>query len=395
MPYETQFIEKKTVKGPVAILSFCFLIFGLALGYFFRPKIEFNSKFFTSPFISDNSKKLPLNQYTINNLSQREFQVSPLILEKIISKEPRYTSYIFSYHTLGKRMTGQANIPNNLSVLNPPSLIILIRGYVPLENYETGVGTKNAAAFLAENGYITLSPDFFGFGGSDGESEDSWEARFVKPINVIELIKSVESGEWQVAESLSTLQPNNSTPTLRTPLPTIKVGLWAHSNGGQIALTSLEILGEAIPATLWAPVTAPFPYSILFFSDEAQDEGKEMRKYGILFETEYNAFDFSLSKHLNKLNSPLQIHHGTNDEAALQSWSLEFTDKLAAENERRSLSPEVERTSGEDEASQISEVKPIDYELFSYPGADHNLQPENNWNQAIQRDLTFLSKHLQ
>ena len=82
-------------------------------------------------------------------------------------------------------------------------------------------------------------------------------------------------------------------------------------------------------------------------------------------------------------------------EAALQSWSLEFTDKLAAENERRSLSPEVERTSGEDEASQISEVKPIDYELFSYPGADHNLQPENNWNQAIQRDLTFLSKHLQ
>ena len=55
----------------------------------------------------------------------------------------------------------------------------------------------------------------------------------------------------------------------------------------------------------------------------------------------------------------------------------------------------MERTSGEDEASQISEVKPIDYELFSYPGADHNLQPENNWNQAIQRDLTFLSKHLQ
>ena len=84
----------------------------------------------------------------------------------------------------------------------------------------------------------------------------------------------------------------------------------------------------------------------------------------------------------------------TSELASDLSLDSEQTGQVLGES-NENPSPETERTSGEDEASQISEVKPIDYELFSYPGADHNLQPENNWNQAIQRDLTFLSKHLQ
>ena len=60
-----------------------------------------------------------------------------------------------------------------------------------------------------------------------------------------------------------------------------KIGIWGHSNGGQIALTVLEISQKEYPTVLWAPVSKPFPYSILYYTDEAEDRGKALRKkYG-------------------------------------------------------------------------------------------------------------------
>ena len=63
---------------------------------------------------------------------------------------------------------------------------------------------------------------------------------------------------------------------------------WGHSNGGQVALTILEITGKDYPTTLWAPVTKPFPYSILYYTDESEDKGKYIRRELSRFENLYN-----------------------------------------------------------------------------------------------------------
>ena len=157
-------------------------------------------------------------------------------------------------------------------------------------------------------------------------------------------------------------------------LDTKRLGIWAHSNGGQIALTTLEILNQPIPTSLWAPVTAPFPYSLLFFSDENEDEGKATRKWIAQFEQDYDVYEFSLTQHLDLLQGELQLHHGTLDEAALKSWSDEFVAKVKTENKSRQANQQIK----------------INY--FSYPGADHNLQP--GWNTAIQRDIEFFGRKL-
>ena len=140
---------------------------------------------------------------------------------------------------------------------------------------------------------------------------------------------------------------------------------------------------EILPTTLWAPVLAPFPYSILYFSDEYEDEGKETRKYLSLFEEDYNVFDFSISQHLDQLHGPIQIQHGTGDDSALVVWTEEFLAKVDLENERRATA-----------SSQSSENKkaPIEIDFYKYKGANHNLQP--NWNEAIQKDLNFFKKYL-
>lgn len=353
-----------------------------------------------APFIRDNGLlEAPLQQYAIPRLAQRTYQPSQITIEEELNSNDDFTSYVFSYQTLGKKMTGQLNVPNSLSDGQSAPVIIMLRGYVPPEIFETGVGTRNGAAYFARNGFITLAPDFFSYGGSDPEPSDTWQARFEKPISVIELIRTVQAQPIPAPPTTTIGETENLTTSPSTrQITTSAVGLWGHSNGGQIALTTLEILSEPIPTTLWAPVTAPFPYSILFFSDEYPDEGKETRKYVSLFEKEYDIFDFSLTQHLNRLTGPLQLHHGTADEAALKVWSDEFLDKITVENNRRQKLRAAQATTsaGLDadalEATGNQLVEPIDVTYHIYPGADHNLQP--GWDTVVARDLEFFRTYL-
>jgi len=325
-----------------------------------------------SPF-NAKEKSFPLLQYTIPNLAKRRYQPSPITIEETLEEDDQFNSYVFSYLSLGKKITGQLNIPTELleaAAGEVAPVIIMLRGFVPEEIYTTGAGTSSAAGVLAENGYVTLAPDFLGFGSSDPEPADVWEARFIKPINVIELITAIKANP---TIRVSLLNEQDIT------LDSTNLGIWAHSNGGQIALTVLETLGEPIPTTLWAPVTSPFPYSILYFSDENEDEGREARAWVAQFERDYDGREFSLTQHLNRLTGPIQVHHGGADEAAPIVWSNEFIDKIEAENSRRG-------TNGE------TELPEIDLTYYQYPGADHNLQPD--WNTVIQRDVVFFNQWL-
>lgn len=370
----------------------------------FGGEISHTSKQTTGK-LGDN-KSLTYLPYTIKNLQNYDYQAIPVVITKQISKEDEYTSYEFTYHPLGKKMTGMLNVPNDLS--KNPKAIVLIRGWAPQATYYTGMGTKNAANTFAKNGYITLAPDFFGYGESDPEPEDPWIARFEKPIIVIELLKSInESGV-----PLPRTGEIASTP--ETPTKKIKnIGIWAHSNGGQIALTTLEVGGFKYPTTLWAPVVAPFPYSVLYFSDEEEDEGKQSRKFIALLEERYDVFDFSLTQHLSLLQAPFQLHHGTADEAAPLEWSIEFFAKVDKENKRRKeitsqlstlekqlkdpdlASDEAKIASIEAQIKELSNqnaLSPIEYQFFKHPGANHNMVP--SWNEAIEQDLKFFTEKL-
>lgn len=404
--------------------SVLYLVCAIALftaGYYTNNYYSNVSNFgeLLNPFVDSGELiRKPLLAYSIPNLQKRNFDTSSVVLEKITAEEEAYTSLLFSYNTLGRKMTGQINIPTNITA-NPEQkkkVIILLRGYVPKEIYETGVGTKNAAAVFAQKGYITIAPDFFGFGESDPEPEDSWQERFEKPITVIELINSIEKNGIPLNLESERTKNTNDLDTITISA----IGMWAHSNGGQIALTVLEILRKPIPTTLWAPVTAPFPYSILYFSDELEDEGKEQRKWISLFEKEYDAFDFSLTKHLDSLTGPIQIQHGTADDAALIFWSQEFATKIETENQRRKTilnqqqKPEQQATieyattsareattsaqqeSAENQPSTATSAQsvldPIIFSLITYPNTNHNMVP--SWDKAVQKDLQFFEKWL-
>jgi len=299
---------------------------------------------FLSQSPENEEKKIDFNQFSFESLQKREFSGSQIKLGKVIEENVKFTSYLFSYHSDGRKVTGLANLPQ-LKGKRP--VIIMLRGYVDQEVFRTGMGTERVGQVLAENGFITLAPDFLGFGESDKPEDDIWWERLSRPVQVLDLLASLDSLPQADAERIS---------------------IWAHSNGGQIALSILEITGEAYPTALWAPVSKPFPYSILYFTDELEDQGKYLRAELARLESNYDLRRFSISDYYQSVNNQvvIQVHQGAEDEAVPKGWSDQLVEELKALE--------------------------IEVEYFVYPGADHNLV--GGWDKAVARNLEFFKKHL-
>lgn len=288
----------------------------------------------------------PLDKYTIDNLTKRGGKESRIVLDQAIATESAYTVYRFHFTSDDKMVTGLAHIPSDTSIQHTKPVIVQVRGYVDRSIYEPGIGTKRSAEVFAKNGYISLAADYLGYGGSDTPSADVFEERFQTYTVTLDLLASI-----------GTLDGADQS----------RIGIWAHSNGGQIALTVLEVTRSPYPTTLWAPVTRIFPYSILYYTDEAEDHGKALRKKLAEFESQYDADLYAMPNFIDRITAPIQLHQGTADDAIPTHWSTEFATRLKEQD--------------------------IAVQLFVYPEADHNLQPA--WNTVIARDLEFFKTHLQ
>ena len=311
-----------------------FLVLFLAIGAWWWS--QSSKQTFLSPQGAWEFVAKPLQKYSFPSLKQTVFTGSAVKVD---------ANNIFTYQSEGKTISGKINLPEGIPPEAGFPVVILIRGFVEPEIYTSGIGTQRVGEFLADNGFITLAPDFLGFGLSDPPPNNSIEERFMRPVAVLELIASVAS--------LPQADQN-------------KIFLWGHSNGGQIALSVLEISGAAYPTSLWAPVSKPFPYSILYYTDEFEDLGKALRKVVAGFEAVYDANEFSIHNYYDSINAPIQIHQGTADDAVPVEWSEILADTL------------------EEKDKQVS--------LFIYPGADHNMLP--GWDTAVSRDLNWFKGQL-
>lgn len=301
-------------------------------------------------------KEKPLDKYTIDALSKRMTGPSQIIFDEVIATTASYTVQRFHFTTDGKTVTGLSHLPALTAVRQaagqPPKklpVIIQFRGFAPKETYESGVGTKHSAEVYAANGYLSLAPDFLGYGSSDMPGDDTvFEERFQTYTTALDLIHSVST--------IPFADPN-------------RIGLWGHSNGGQIALTVLTVLGSGgkqYPTTLWAPVSKAFPYNILAYTDEFDDGGKALRRELADFEKDYDVDRYSFTNFLDRISSPLELHQGTADIEVPVFWSDEFVT--------------------------TAKSKGLSVRYFTYPGTDHNFN--TNWNTVVARDLEFFRTYL-
>lgn len=355
------------MKKNLPLIVFALLCLVLLGSLFFLPGN--GQKSLISPLGSNFfNRPKTLEKYSFENLRKREYQGSEIKLEKVIKEEEKFTSWLFSFQSDGKKVTGMLNLPKAVKV--PPyqgwPVVIMLRGYADDQIYFTGLGTRKAAGVFAENGFITLAPDFLGFGGSDALSEDIssprgtnlfiLEARFERPITVLNLLASVTR--------------QNSQGDLGGRVNPDKIFLWAHSNGGQIALSVLEISQKPIPTTLWAPVSKGFPESVLQYMTDppagGDDQGLKVKKAIDDFVSLYDAKKYSIANYWADISAPIQVHQGTVDEYIQTDWTDSFVQTL------------------KDLGKNVT--------YYKYPRNDHNLS--RDWDLVVFRDLQFFQKFL-
>lgn len=308
----------------------------------------------TSPAIEIQvTKEKPLDKYTFEALAKTNFTPSEITFGEITSDQTDFKSVMFYFYVGDRKVTGVANIPKTPSTY---PVVVMFRGYIDREKYTAGDGTRRAGQVFGENGFITLAPDFLGYGQSDMPSENPIEERFQTYTTALTLLASVAKLDEALSLVDSKVQADSG-----------KIGIWGHSNGGQIALSVLAISGRNYPTVLWAPVTKPFPYSILYYTDEFTDRGKLLRKVLADFEKDYDVEVFSTVNFLDRITAPLELHQGTGDESVPQKWSDEFYKKL------KDMGREV------------------DY--FVYSGDDHNFA-RGNWSSVVSQNIAFYREHL-
>lgn len=299
----------------------------------------------------------PLVAYSFKNLRKETFSKTQIKLGRIINEDEDSVSQMFYYKTPVKpnskilqTVSGLANVPKTLG--NYP-VIVMFRGFVPDSIYEPGVGTQPSAAQLVKNGYITLAPDFLGFGESASHSADTFEGRFQTYTTALSLLSSLSN----LNEGLTASYSGTITAD------TAKVGVWGHSNGGHIALSVLAITSAKYPTVLWAPVSKSFPYSILYYGDESDDQGKSLRWWVAQFEKIYDVYDFSPERYYKWIKAPILVNQGSADQEVPYWWTQELTSIL------------------EDNKVEVTE------NILS--GGDHNMRPTSTWNEAITATIDF------
>jgi len=318
--------------------------------------------------ISENREKIkaknigPLAKYNFENLKKREYVTSEInkigrativddarqeLIKRgdLANKSFDFETWAISFTSNGKNISGMMNLPLGYENKKSPA-IIMIRGYADNEGYFIGSGSWRAADELARNGMVTVSLDFLGFGMSDMESIDILEARFEKPISVLDLIESVKKLDFVDSE---------------------KIGIWAHSNGGQIAISVLEISGANYPTVLWAPMTNPFPQSVLDTIDETSESGQKVKNIIENFDKEYESKLYSIDNFYSQIQAPILIHQGTEDPWCKVEWQEKFKNNL--------------QLLGKEVYLEIEE------------GNDHNFK--QSWDEVMAKDVSFFKYRFQ
>lgn len=155
---------------------------------------------------------------SIAALQQMKRYGSDLRVERTVARAGAYTQYAITYKSGNLRITGQMYVPQGSG---PFPVMIMNHGFIPIEEYTTGMDSKRESPFVASNGFVAIHPDFRNYAGSD-DDENAMENLTAygwadDSLNLVDAVK-------------------------RSDLPYLdknRIGYWGHSNGGQVSMMAL------------------------------------------------------------------------------------------------------------------------------------------------------------
>lgn len=291
------------------------------------------------------------DQYTIEALRARSYGEGSIEIFQDLGSSGSYTSHLFAYQSDGLRITGYMNRPLGDG---PFPVVVLAHGYYPLDQYQPSNGTKRAADYLAERGFLTLAPDFRSHAGSDDAVNVFRAGHVIDALNLIALVPQL--------------------PYAREG----KIALWGHSNGGAIAAKVITISDQIGAAVVYAPASLTIEEDYEFRSARARTPNPNGWRTGVvdLLELEFPVRPdqspdlyarLSPLNYLGYVEAPVQIHWGSLDEIVPYKWPGDLLEGLQAAG------------------------KPVEY--FEYEGQPHSFQGAAN-QLYLERITAFYRQQL-
>jgi dipeptidyl aminopeptidase/acylaminoacyl peptidase len=282
-------------------------------------------------------------------LMREDITGSDLRLGRVLARSSAYTRYAVTYRSDDLRISGVMNIPRGQG---PFPVVVLLHGYIDPAVYVTGQGYRREQDSLARNGYVAFHVDYRNHAGSDDDPRNDIELRMGYTRDAIAAVKAVESSSLDVLDGE-------------------RIGMIGRSMGGGVAFNALAVQPGLVDAAVtYASVSTDAVDNYERFITGEGDRRELVRRieaeHGSPEESPEFWSGISARNYLDRITTPVMMHHGVVDVTCPISWSRATAAGL--------------RDAG------------VALTYHEYAGEGHYFY--GGWARSMARTLAFLDTHL-
>ena len=302
---------------------------------------------------------------SIDYLRQLEIDSDAPAIEKELVDGSNYKRFLASYKSDVYKVYGLLTVPNEDPAEGGYSAIVFIHGYIPPNQYVTTEKYIAYVDYLARNGFVVFKIDLRGNGNSEGSPTGSYFSSGYT-IDAISALKSLQKLDYVNPE---------------------KIGMWGHSMAGNATLRAMLVEDDIKAGVIWSGAV----YSYEDFVKYRLNDGSYVRRQDdphyrvdntrspmavevtklrdgseIDFNNEFWS-SVSLTKNIDYLKSPIQLHHAINDAVVNIGYARDLSEVLEENNK--------------------------EYKLLEYEGGGHNIDSPY-FESAMQGTVEFFNSEL-
>ena len=299
---------------------------------------------------------------TIKYLRGLEITGSELTYHEKLAPGFNYQRHLVSYISEGSKIYGLLTVPFGEPPEGGFKAIVFNHGYIPPTAYRTTERYIAYVDYLARSGFVVLKIDYRGNGDSEGEPTGSYFSSGYT-IDAISALKSLQM--------LDIVDPQG-------------IGMWGHSMAGNLVLRAMLIEPDIKAGVIWAGAVYSYEDFLTYgindntyrppATPENLEENEHLRNSRAIFDiygwpdTEIDYWKaVSLTKNIEFLNSPIQLHHAEDDSVVNIGYSFNLASVLLGNGKA--------------------------YEFYIYEGGGHNLISPY-FDQAMLRTVEFFQNNL-
>lgn len=300
--------------------------------------------------VTVEEKALSYHPVSLPAMMEKEFNGDDLELVRVVREANAYTEYFITYTSGELTISGILNIPTGEVPEGGFPVIFTNHGYIDPAVYTNGRGLRREQDHLAREGFAVLHSDYRNHAQSDKDPTNDVMLRFGYVEDVINAVYAVK---------------NSNIPEISKE----RFGMLGHSMGGGIAQSIMVVHPDLLDAyVLYAPVSSDARESFYRWTVDRKDVAQRIKElYGFPEESPKFWDDVSPRNFFDRVEAPVMIFHGTNDESCDISWSQDTRDLLS-------------------EAG-------VDTELIEYPGEYHEFGPQHG--DFMRQGTEFFRENLE